>query len=1070
MEARPRRVGLISRPRLNALLDQASRYRLTLLSGGPGMGKTTLLEEWVERHPTVWHSLTPADTSLPFFARRLMGRLRLLVPAMSQDLLVVTEAMTGAETPQGDAERVEAFAAAACQELETHLRRDLTLVLDDVQLLSPGSNSSRFLGALVHHAPATLHFVLASRASPPFPMARLRMDHQVLELTRDQLAFTADEVVDLLRSKGLPAEQADGLVEWTGGWPAALAYAVEMRAGIDGRLLRTDDRASSGLFEYLAEVTIGSEPPEQFNALRLAAELPWFTASLLEKLRIELDTSRPTIYLVPASDSLGAVSISPILRDFLRLHHPLSPDERAGLLGLAADWYRSNGAASEALACLREAGDSSEIVAFLRVEGDALLAAGLARQVAVAIDDLSGGHDDLGLLQAEAMQYLGDWEGAARRYTELATVEGKMPAGLAWRLGFLHHMRGDLVRAMDTYLRGRVDGSDPDNEASLLGWTASACWLRGERDRARALADQALDLARSVDSPRALATAHTVLAMVAALDGDRAANDVHYLRALEHAERARDVLQSIRIRSNRASHFLEEGNLDTATAELDIALRLAEMTGFELWRAMSLSNRGQVLHLRGRLDEAMADLSQSRQIFRRLGSSLESYPLARQGDVYATRGDSALATLAYEGAIRLAEGSSDQQALVPALAGLAKLLAAEDVDRAEEMAGRASQVATVLGHVQALLAQGTVALAKGERESAGIIAERAADLARSRRDLPGLAEALTLWAETSTDADRRSTLLQQARSVWSEVGAPIGEAEVDLRVAAEKDDAAGAALARRSADRLRKLGARGMAVEAAHLAETISRAELKPVIIRTFGGFTILVGDRQIASSAWQSRVAREILGMLITARGRSLHREVLIDRLWPDEELAKASNRLSVALSTIRSVLDPDRAHPGEFYLAADRDSVALNLDNVDIDIETFLEEARRGQVLLRGGHSEEGLGFLASAEGRYVGDFLEEYPYADWSTAIREHARTAFMTTVGELAAADMAAGDHESAARRYLRMVEFDAYNEKAHLGLVNAMRAAGRHGAARRLYGIYVARMRELDLEPTPFSSI
>ena len=78
---------------------------------------------------------------------------------------------------------------------------------------------------------------------------------------------------------------------------------------------------------------------------------------------------------------------------------------------------------------------------------------------------------------------------------------------------------------------------------------------------------------------RALAAAHTVLAMLAALEGDRASNDAHYLRALDHAERAGDVLQIIRIRVNRGSRNLEEGAYEAAIVELDLAIRLADLGG-----------------------------------------------------------------------------------------------------------------------------------------------------------------------------------------------------------------------------------------------------------------------------------------------------------------------------------------------------------------------------------------------------------------------------------------------------------------------------------------------------------
>jgi DNA-binding SARP family transcriptional activator len=54
-----------------------------------------------------------------------------------------------------------------------------------------------------------------------------------------------------------------------------------------------------------------------------------------------------------------------------------------------------------------------------------------------------------------------------------------------------------------------------------------------------------------------------------------------------------------------------------------------------------------------------------------------------------------------------------------------------------------------------------------------------------------------------------------------------------------------------------------------------------------------------------------------------------------------------------------------------------------------------------------------------------------------------------------------------RYLLRMLERDPYDEDAHLALVGALRAAGRHGEARRRYRTYEDRMSELDVEPAPY---
>jgi ATP/maltotriose-dependent transcriptional regulator MalT/DNA-binding SARP family transcriptional activator len=1071
--SRPHPEPQLRRARLEALLDEAATRRLTVVTGGAGTGKTTLLLQWLGRRPAVWHSATPGDTSLSVLARGILDKLRLKVPDLSPELFLAIEGGRGPETEAGESDRADSLAAELSRELEARLNRHLFLVIDDMHVLSRRGDGVRLVAALSRNAPKHFHVITASRDALPFPTSRMRVQGHASEITADLLAFTVDEVASLLQRAGEENPQAaQRIFDRTGGWPVAVVLALQLEhLGAEGVSSGVDGKAT--LFEYLAEEVIGSESTAALDALRAAALLPWITSDMATSLGIAdgaanwFDPHRRSVYLTPAPNHTGAVSLSPLVRDFILERHPLGREESDALLLSASARYEQEGALAEAMECLSRHGSADEIARLVSERGESLLAAGLARQMVTTIGQIPRDRRDveIRLFEAEARQVLGDWEGATACYEYLVPGPGEIPARVAWRLGFLSHMRGDVKSALDVYQRGRRGEGDLANEAALLGWAASAHWLRGERDEAQSLANEALALARQADDSGALATAHTVLAMVAAMDGDRAGNDVHYLRALEHAERARDVVQTIRIRSNRGSHFLEEGDYANALTELDMALRLADMTGFQLWRAMSLSNRAQVLAGLGRLEESVADLDQSREIFRGMGSMLESYPLAQMADVYALRGDFALARAGYEEAIRLGDETQDLQALVPSLSGLARLIASDDPGRARALADRAAQVASVIGHVRALLAQGFVAMSAGSTELARAKAMEAADVARSRQDLPGLAEAMELEAATLIDETRARSLLEQARRVWEEIDAPIGLARVDMALAGLPGG--GSDLAEASAETLLQLGAKGLAIEAKRVAESLSERASHDVIIRTLGGFGITIAGEPVPSSAWQSRVAREVVGMLAANRGRSVHREVVIERLWPDEDATKAGNRLSVALSTIRGVLDPKRRHDNDHYLMADRDSLALNLRHVNVDIETFFQEAQSGRALIRSGAREDGLAMLRSAEACYVGEFLEDQPYADWAIGLREEARAEFMSIARILAEADTEAGDHDASARWYLRILEQDAYNEPAHLALVAAMAAAGRHGTARRLYRIYVSRMTELEVEPVPF---
>src|SRR5690606_18695280 len=62
--------------------------------------------------------------------------------------------------------------------------------------------------------------------------------------------------------------------------------------------------------------------------------------------------------------------------------------------------------------------------------------------------------------------------------------------------------------------------------------------------------------------------------------------------------------------------------------------------------------------------------------------------------------------------------------------------------------------------------------------------------------------------------------------------------------------------------------------------------------VRVVGGFEVVGLDGTTAR--WSSRKARELLKILVSRRGAPIHRETLMDMLWPDDDPAVLANRLS--------------------------------------------------------------------------------------------------------------------------------------------------------------------------------
>jgi LuxR family maltose regulon positive regulatory protein len=98
------------------------------------------------------------------------------------------------------------------------------LVLDDYHLIEAQAVSTS-LQFLVAHRPPGLHVVLASRADPQLPLARLRARGQLAELRAAELVFTVDEAAALLREafgSELREDTVAALVACTEGWAAGL--------------------------------------------------------------------------------------------------------------------------------------------------------------------------------------------------------------------------------------------------------------------------------------------------------------------------------------------------------------------------------------------------------------------------------------------------------------------------------------------------------------------------------------------------------------------------------------------------------------------------------------------------------------------------------------------------------------------------------------------------------------------------------------------------------------------------------------------------------------------------------
>ncbi|MCB1255755.1 MAG: AAA family ATPase [Microthrixaceae bacterium] len=238
-----------------------------------------------------------------------------------------------------------------------------------------------------------------------------------------------------------------------------------------------------------------------------------------------------------------------------------------------------------------------------------------------------------------------------------------------------------------------------------------------------------------------------------------------------------------------------------------------------------------------------------------------------------------------------------------------------------------------------------------------------------------------------------------------------------------------------------------------------SRPSDRRARISVLGTFDVRTVDGERAR--WTSRKARSLLKILVARRGAPMAREQVMAMLWPDEDPTELGNRLAVAVSTVRRALDPSRSLSPEALIRADAGALCLVIDAIDLDVETFLDEAAAALEAHRS-ERNNATELLQAAIGAYQGEAMPDEPYEEWAEGLRSTTTAAFTNLLRALASRASDDDNHLLASETLRRLVELDPFDEPSHLALIESLRALGARGQARSAREHYIARMAELGI--------
>jgi len=220
-----------------------------------------------------------------------------------------------------------------------------------------------------------------------------------------------------------------------------------------------------------------------------------------------------------------------------------------------------------------------------------------------------------------------------------------------------------------------------------------------------------------------------------------------------------------------------------------------------------------------------------------------------------------------------------------------------------------------------------------------------------------------------------------------------------------------------------------------------------PLRIITFGTFKVYQGKRVIPSDVWKRRRAGELLRLLLTSPGYSLHREQICEALWPDRQANSAIVLFHQSTSVLRQILEPDL--PKKFpsrYLLVEEGRVTLNLPpGSDVDFETFEDYIRKEE--------------WEAALALYVGEPFTNDRYHSWAIWRREHLIDLYKQALLETAEGYLSVGCYKAALENCKRILTEDPWHEQAALLSMQACEHMNARPEAIRIYLKLAAALQE-----------
>ena len=232
-------------------------------------------------------------------------------------------------------------------------------------------------------------------------------------------------------------------------------------------------------------------------------------------------------------------------------------------------------------------------------------------------------------------------------------------------------------------------------------------------------------------------------------------------------------------------------------------------------------------------------------------------------------------------------------------------------------------------------------------------------------------------------------------------------------------------------------------------------------MIRLLGALSIEDSDRTLGPGDLGGARPKQVLEILLAARGHRVPTDRLAELLWGDDRPQNVAGSLQTFVSVLRRHLTAD-AERARQLVVTEPEAYRFATEHVALDLDCFDE------LLERSGRepTDRARAALEQALELVRGELLEDEPYTTWALDLRGTYQGRILGARLDAADGALAERDFAAALTHAQGATTLDRFSERAHRCEMLSLYALGRTHEALTRYREYRKRLdEELGLEPT-----